>query len=352
MSDTPLARYLNHLAVTPNRRGRLPAQASVRAARADLTGFAAWWQDTHQLATFDPALVQERDLLDWQEHRQVDDGAAVTTINRAAASLRAFFDWALDAGLTRHNPARRLRDLPVEDTAPPHFSPEALTWLFREVEQLPAGMQRQRDLTLLALLSGCGLRSDEAGTLQVRDLDLDGATVTVRRGKGGRTRRVPLEQETLRRLRDYVTLRCPDGMPEVGTPAERELLLMGFHRRPGWEGWTPGMTTAAMRKRLRELGAAAAKRVEEQAHKEQRLTRLGELEGLARQLRAVSPHQLRHSLAYRLRRTMDLGAVGAILGHTSTATTKRYGLPTEQDLRAGMREANDLSAARRQRERA
>lgn len=212
-------------------------------------------------------------------------------------------------------------------------------------KQLPPGTGRARDLALLSLLAGCGLRSQEAADLQLRDLDLDGMSLTVRKGKGGKARRVPLAEEALRRLRDYMRVRCPEGIPQIGSATEREQLLVAFHRGDGREGWTPGMTTAGMRKRLTELGAAAAELVQQQARKEQRLARLGELEALARQLRAVSPHQLRHSLGYRLRRQgVDLGAIQTILGHSRLETTRRYGAPTQDDLREALHRASDIGA--------
>jgi site-specific recombinase XerD len=67
-------------------------------------------------------------------------------------------------------------------------------------------------------------------------------------------------------------------------------------------------------------------------------SRVGEL---ARQLRAVSPHQLRHGLGERLRRQgVDLGVAQQLLGHARPATTLRYGQPTEADVREALRRAN------------
>ncbi|GAB4200699.1 MAG: tyrosine recombinase XerC [Roseiflexaceae bacterium] len=341
MTTDLIAAYLEHLAHQPTARGRTASPATVRAQRADLAGFAAWWLQAHALAAFDLGLVQERDLRDWQTHRQVEDGAAVATINRACASLRAFFGWAHAGGHLRHNPAAQLRDLPAEDQAPPHLAPEAVPWLFRATNTIDDPMRRARDRTILTLLANCGLRSQEAVDVQLRDLDLAGGTLTVRAGKGGKVRRLPLDSESLRQLREYVQQRCLGGLPVAGSGQEREQLLVAFHRTGGAGRWEPGMSTAAVRKGLDELGEAAATLVEEQARKTSSLARTGELEGLARQLRAVSPHQLRHWLGYQLRaRGVDLGVVQRLLGHSRPATTLRYGQPTEADLREALRRAN------------
>ncbi len=63
--------------------------------------------------------------------------------------------------------------------------------------------------------------------------------------------------------------------------------------------WEPGLATVAMRKHLAELRGAAVALIQEQAAKEPSLERVAQLEALARQVAEVSPHQLRHGLAYR-----------------------------------------------------
>jgi site-specific recombinase XerD len=335
-----LARYLDHLEHTTNRFGRTVAPATVRAARADLHGFFAWCEERHRLS-FDPSLVLERDLRDWQAHRQKEDGARPSTINRAGASLRGFFAWAQAEGMFNHNPAAELRDLPLPPEAPRGLSPEAVEWLFRVAYGQQDKMARARDLALLTLLSDCGMRSQEAADLQLRDLDLRAETVIVRAGKGGKARRLPIEGETVKRLREYLRLRCPSGLPSIGSDAEREPLLFAQQRASGAITWRPGMKIVTMRKRLTELGKEAVEHIEAQKRREPSLARIGELEDLARELGQVSPHQLRHGLAYRLRGSgYDPGYIQRVLGHSRIATALRYGQPTESDARAALHKAN------------
>jgi len=336
-----LARYLDNLARRSNRFGRNVAPATVRAARADLDGFIAWWAERHRL-TFDPSLVLERDLRDWQAHRQTEDGARPSTINRASASLRGFFAWAQAEGLLNHNPAAALHDLVLPQEAPRGLSPEGVEWLFRVASDQPDTVARARDLALLTLLSDCGLRSQEAADLQLRDLDLRAESLTVRAGKGGKARRLPIAGETVKRLREYLRFRCPSGLPPVGSDAEREPLLFAQQRASGMVTWRPGMQTVTMRKRLAELGKEAVTRIAAQKQREPSLARIGELEDLARELGQISPHQLRHGLAYRLRGSgYDPGYVQRVLGHSRIATALRYGQPTESDVRAALQKANN-----------
>ena len=60
---------------------------------------------------------------------------------------------------------------------------------------------------LFGLLSVTGMRLGEACSLEVRDVDLSAAVVTVRKAKHNRTRLVPLHESTRDMLADYVERR-------------------------------------------------------------------------------------------------------------------------------------------------
>ena len=60
---------------------------------------------------------------------------------------------------------------------------------------------------LFGLLSVSGLRLGEARNLELRDVDLDAALLTVRDAKFGRTRLVPLHSSTCDVLADYIARR-------------------------------------------------------------------------------------------------------------------------------------------------
>jgi site-specific recombinase XerC len=184
-------------------------------------------------------------------------------------------------------------------------------------------------LALLTLLNDCRLRSQEAADLQLRDVDLAGAQLTVRAGKGRKPRRVPLVGESLQRIEHYLVVRCPDGLPAIASDHERALFLMGQQANQPGQPWLPGMTTAAQRKRFSELRCSAAAKVREQAKKEANVARVGELLGLARQLDEASPHRLLESGA-------TPAYVQAILRYSRVSTALMHGKPTEHDQRAAL----------------
>jgi integrase len=72
--------------------------------------------------------------------------------------------------------------------------------------------------TLIGLLAVTGMRVGEAIGLNRGDADLDAGVLTVRNGKHGKSRLVPVHDTAARALRDYLRVRdrlCPD----VSTPA-------------------------------------------------------------------------------------------------------------------------------------
>jgi site-specific recombinase XerD len=305
-----------------------------------LSGFQAWWQRAYQR----PFAVQQlaaRDLRRWQRERQQVDGVRPSTINRALSSLRSFCQWAVAQGLRTDNPVIMIADIPTPDLAPQGLDDEAIDVLLRVAGSGPHLIQCRRDQAALALLVYAGLRIQEVCQVELRDLDLEGGTVTVRRGKGGKARRVPLHSEAHDLLHQYLEdVRCPAGLPPVGSEAEREPLLSGRRVARKGQPWQPGVQPQSLRKHLKQLGQEAARQLHAVAAHEPDLMRAGNLRRMAQQLAQVTPHQLRHSLARRLlRKGATLPEVQRLLGHSRLSTTGMYLVPSEGDLRSAIERA-------------
>lgn len=287
--------------------------ATLKVVRQDLTHFVAWWEYTRR-RTFDLSLLRHEDLRDWRLARQRDDGAAPATINRSLASLRGYCQWAMLSHLLTENPATDVKDVPTDSLAPRSLPTEAVDALLRVARGEKHPLLRVRNEALLALLIYVGLRVQEACDLQLRDLG--GGTVTVRSGKAGKARRVPLHPDAERLLHRYLQIvRCPEGLPTIGGDQERELLLVGI-----------AMTTKSQPTRV-----GITQRV---AQRGRDITRSESLQDLARRLETVTPHMLRHSLARRmLERGAQLPEVQRVLGHSRLSTTGIYLTPSEEDVR-------------------
>ena len=147
----------------------------------------------------------------------------------------------------------------------------------------------------MALLYGSGLRISEALGLKRRDVPLPGAgDVLIVTGKGNKTRMVPVLQNVLTLVQDYVAM-CPHPLPPEGP------IFVGAARRPA-QG--PRIIQLTMERLRGALGLPDS----------------------------ATPHALRHSFAtHLLTRGGDLRAIQELLGHASLSTTQIYtGIDTER----------------------
>ncbi|MBX0329693.1 tyrosine-type recombinase/integrase [Oscillochloris sp. ZM17-4] len=305
-----------------------------RARRADLAGLSRWWAEERGRA-FDPALLAERDVRAYLQQRQVADGAAPASINRALSTGSRCWAWLVQTDRARENPFTPVGAVPQDPPAPRKLDPTAVDALLRAASDEPDVTLRRCNEALLSLLIYAGLRSQEAADVQLRDLDLDGRTVTVRSGKAGKFGRVPLHADAVRLLRRYLTeLRCPDGMPAAGSPAERERLLgVVESTRPG-RPFRAGISTRTIRHRFMVIATRAAAQLRAAAQKKPRLDKATKLREAADDLETASPHALRHSLAYRLLDDgASLAAVQRIMRHSRGEQTLRYATPNSRDLK-------------------
>ncbi|GIJ51003.1 hypothetical protein Val02_78890 [Virgisporangium aliadipatigenens] len=217
---------------------------------------------------------------------------------RAASAVRGLHRFALREGLTAHDPGAEVRPPSL-----PRRLPKAID--VDQVERLLAavagdGPRPLRDRALLEVLYGTGARISEAVGLAVDDLDGDVLTL---RGKGGRTRLVPIGGYARDALDAYLVRGRPtlvaagSGSPAVflntrGTPLSRQSAWAILHR-----------------------AAALAGLPVDGPH-------------------AVSPHTLRHSFAtHLLDGGADIRVVQELLGHASVTTTQVYTLVTVDRLR-------------------
>ena len=319
-------------------RGR--ASATRRAVESDLTHFAQWWEKQRD-RTFSPEHVLPRDIQHWRLTRQQHDGVTPNTINRGLSSLRKFYQWAQQQGLVTENPMEDIPEVPSVPLAPRSLPNEAIDALLRTVYTTRNAVLRRRDEAILALLVYAGLRAQEACDLQLRDLDLNTGMIIVRSGKAGKARRVPLHPDAQALINSYVRMvRCPTGMPPIGSAEEREPFLVGLRVTHVGSPAQPGIKTRLIWERIHGLGTRAAAQLQAAAHQETNPERIAWLLRTAQVLEHISPHMLRHSLARRmLKQGAQLTEVQRILGHSRLATTSRYLTPTEEDMREAINRA-------------
>ncbi len=254
----------------------------------------------------------------WQGWRDGLDGRLASR-RRRVAGVRAFCRWW-----------SRLLALanPVEDLRPPAASaergqerlgrelvalapPEVRTLLGVAAAPGPLGA---RDVALIELLYGCGLRAAEAAGLDLSACHLDEPDdphVWVV-GKGGRVRAVAVPRSALDALEAYLRT----ARPELRSRDRHPRRDQARHR---------DADAVFLGARGRRLGRAGVWRA---------VTRAADRAGLRRDGRRVFPHALRHSCGTHLIQAgVDIRYVQAHLGHASPVTTEVYTHVTAAHLR-------------------
>jgi integrase/recombinase XerC len=212
------------------------------------------------------------------------EGLGASSAAREMSAVRAFLTYAAEAqGNAPQLPRTRAPKRPR--TLPRPASPDDAIALAKEAEQAaPNDWLGARDLAILLLLYGAGLRVAEAMGLSARVLPLGQATRVT--GKRGKTRIVPLVPAVRQAIEAYVAL-CP--YPLAGDAP----LFVGAKGGP--------------------LNADLVRRAVRGAR-----SRLGLPDSL-------TPHALRHSFAtHLLARGADLRSLQELLGHASLSSTQIY----------------------------
>lgn len=128
------------------------------------------------------------------------------------AVYKDFCRWLYEEGRTDTNVAGRLRY--------PKRQPPPITDLFTDDEKsaIVAAQETIRDRVCVLLLLRAGVRKGELRQLRVRDLDLRERLIIIKRGKGGKTRRIPIRGSLVQALDEFLLTPIPelDRFPESG----------------------------------------------------------------------------------------------------------------------------------------
>jgi integrase/recombinase XerD len=203
-------------------------------------------------------------------------GNKTTTIATKIAILRSYFGWLSNEEYIIKDPTKRI----VRPNLPPSI-PKYLT--HDELEALRDAATSPIDELLVETLYSSGLRVSELASLDWEDVSFPEKRVTVREGKGGKSRTVPLSTRATRLLS-----KCKEDRRD-----DKTWVFMSRQRNR--------MSKETVERRIRTLGAKA---------------------GIEKK---VTPHRLRHSLAtHLLEAGMPIDQIQQILGHSSLDTTQIY----------------------------
>jgi site-specific recombinase XerD len=226
----------------------------------------------------------ELDAIEYKKHL-LNTSESVVTTNRKIASINAFCKWLYENGTNsievsikaiKNRDARQYKGLEQ-----------------RDLRKLRAEIHRYRNkmhICILEILLGTGLRVSELCNIRLKDIDISERKGSIRVvGKGMVNRTVPLNKDVRKAIQDYLSERPAD---------DSDLLLIG-------------QRGALKRNAINLILEKYGKRVDVE----------------------VTPHQLRHTLGYKLvKEGTAITTIQQILGHDNIMTTNLYTVTTEQDM--------------------
>ena len=246
--------------------------------------------------------LEAEDVEFWMVNLQ-QEGLTPGTIAAYLYGLRAMYRALIWAKAASSNPAGEVR--PPKDPTPAHSRKNALSpALYRDLLEAPAAKygvedsRRARDVLLLALGGSAGLRAMEIVSLDVTDIEMGVRRLTVRSGKGGKKRFIPLSKNISVLLKSWLEVR--QGMVLRSEILESETALLVSVSRNASSG-----------KRLTTDGA--------------RFIAKGYYKSLGIPSQMWGLHTLRRTAGTHLyRATRDLHVVADVLGHASVNTSAIY----------------------------
>jgi integrase/recombinase XerD len=243
----PLNLYAAQFLESSAARGL--SDQTVETRHRALKRFIAWCDERELANPRDITLAVLERYQRYLYHYRKPNGAPLTfgTQQTFLAPLKAFFQWATRERHLLYNPASELLLPRLPRRLPKHILSVA------DVESLiqqpdvttPAGV---RDRAMLETLYSSGIRRMELVQLKLYDVDTRGGSLTVRGGKGGRDRVVPLGARAcawvdryLEEVRPQLLARHDEGscfLTDFGEPFEKNRLgdlVKGYIERAGFK---------------------------------------------------------------------------------------------------------------------
>lgn len=283
-----IASYLAELA----RRGA--SKHTLRNYASDLEQFATYFEPPGETApeieNLDLTLLRE-----WLASLY-DQGLTVISVRRKIAAVRGLFKFLVREGTIQKNVATRLRTPKTRQRLPEVMSAEKTNNLLDAVSAPDSTEKpsRERDIAILELLYGCGIRASELVGINLEDIDLREGWLRVR-GKGNKERQVPIAGSAVNAVERYLEGR-------LAVPDERALLVNSRGKR---------LSDRQVRRLVKFYALLA----------------LGDS--------TVHPHSFRHAYAtHLLSDGADLRAIQELLGHARLSTTQKYTQVSLKDLQA------------------
>lgn len=268
--EDTLAAFLRDL-LGKNRCG-----GTIRAYKTDVQQLVDWFRETNPLLT-SPAEVLSSDLSEYLAHLADRQLSGVSRARKLAA-IREYFRFLEQHGALAKSPASCIDTPRREQKTKTAFRPDEYSKI------LSAAGASPRDYAMFQVFLQAGVRVSELCGLALTDVDLKGAMLHVRKGKGQKERDIALPKKAVQALKSYLAVR-----PETGSDA---LFLNRYGEPLGDRG-----VRKLVLKYLKETGIS----------------------------KHASPHTFRHTFGtIKTEKGMSVFDLMELMGHSNIRTTQQY----------------------------
>ena len=252
---------------------------TVRAYGDDLTQFLAWVEQ-NRVDWDTPTRFSRGDIEGFMQYLAAKRLTGVTRVRKLAA-IRKFFTFLEENAILAANPAHTVKGARREEKEPNILYKEQYKALLYEASD------NIRDYAIIQTFLQTGIRLSELVNLHVDDVDIEHRILTVRQGKGKKDRQIPLVDDVIKALRNYLRYR------------NTELILDDDTFFLAKNGTSLAVST------VKYLVAKYVKKA-----------------GIRKK---VSVHTLRHTFgAHKADKHMSLATLQEIMGHKKKETTLKY----------------------------
>ena len=225
------------------------------------------------------------DDMDFYIKELQDKGKKASSISRAIASIRSFYQFVLKRKKVKKDPTANIKSPKIEKRVPSVLSSKEVELLLDQPKDVD--LKGTRDKAMLEFAYATGMRVTEIISLDIDNVNLEEGYVTCKSGNKQRT--IPLGTMALNALKEYIE-------------DARDILIKNENQKALFVNVNGGRLT-------RQGFWKIIKYYKEQAH----ITK------------DITPHVLRHSFAtHLLQNGADLKAIQMMLGHSDISSTQVY----------------------------
>lgn len=206
------------------------------------------------------------------------------SINRKIATLKSFFKFLIKREIIEINPTTNINSLKTDQKIPNFFKEKDINYLFDNLK-VENNFEGQRDLLILELLYGTGIRLSELINLKANNVNITKKEIKVL-GKRNKERIIPIYDQALNQIHNFIN-------KKNDIKSDHEYLLC---TKKG-DKLYPMLIYRIVKKHLSSLINS----------------------------KKYNPHLLRHTFAtHILNKGGDLNSIKDLLGHESLAATQVY----------------------------